>query len=683
MPLKLKIIHKLVIVIGIFIIILSYFLFNFKSKTEGHILNAHENFLLVTSRGIATVLHNRVDFFNILRQKGLMDVYSPTVVNLDNVPIIIDGFSSDWGEGLKHSVSHGAESVLVERESYNRQSLTADVSFGIKNNFLYALFRIKDDNVVFRHKDFLRLDTSDHIRITTEDKNGYETRYLITASKPGSVSTYKADENWRYASDGVAVRKVRGMLNITSSGYAIELRMPLTLVSPTMKLRYSIVDVDDPNERRITLEMGHSSKFGLVSMYSPELNRILNNLDPDMSQYRVLILDKAGRKIADRGVASVLQQKSQPDKTNSAVFHNVVTKALLGKPEVDRDDNSSGYISASSPINADNKVIGAVVVQRSIENILNQESETLQTFPMQNFILFVGFSLFVLVFTIIQMRKIQKLEEEAETAIDKTGKVIKEKLGSYANSPDEIGDLSRRLTSNLQKLTQYQNYVKRIPKTLYHEIINPLNAISGAIQNLVIDKPELNNNKHIENTNRSIRRVAGITTSLGEANDLDTALANDEKENFDLANLVDNYVKLRNTNKENLFTFAKPDRQYNISGTAFRIEQLLDKLLDNAVDFSPNGNKVEIKLAYSENKAKLTVTNQGKLLPVEIKDQIFDYMVSVRKPSTDFHHDKKQHLGLGLAISKKIVLHHGGSIEADNLEDKSGVMISIMLPLEN
>ena len=161
------------------------------------------------------------------------------------------------------------------------------------------------------------------------------------------------------------------------------------------------------------------------------------------------------------------------------------------------------------------------------------------------------------------------------------------------------------------------------------------------------------------------------------------ALANDEKENFDLANLVDNYVKLRNTNKENLFTFAKPDRQYNISGTAFRIEQLLDKLLDNAVDFSPNGNKVEIKLAYSENKAKLTVTNQGKLLPAEIKDQIFDYMVSVRKPSTDFHHDKKQHLGLGLAISKKIVLHHGGSIEADNLEDKSGVMISIMLPLEN
>ena len=105
MPLKLKIIHKLVIVIGIFFIILSYFLFNFKSKTEGHILNAHENFLLVTSRGIATVLHNRVDFFNILRQKGLMDVYSPTVVNLDNVPIIID------------DANRIAEKVLMEKVS--------------------------------------------------------------------------------------------------------------------------------------------------------------------------------------------------------------------------------------------------------------------------------------------------------------------------------------------------------------------------------------------------------------------------------------------------------------------------------------------------------------------------------------------------------------------------------------
>ena len=64
-----------------------------------------------------------------------------------------------------------------------------------------------------------------------------------------------------------------------------------------------------------------------------------------------------------------------------------------------------------------------------------------------------------------------------------------------------------------------------------------------------------------------------------------------------------------------------------------------------------------------------------KRLPEQMRSQLFDSMVSVRRGSED------RHLGLGLYVAKLIAEGHRGTIEAENYDD--GVIVTVTLPGEN
>jgi signal transduction histidine kinase len=100
---------------------------------------------------------------------------------------------------------------------------------------------------------------------------------------------------------------------------------------------------------------------------------------------------------------------------------------------------------------------------------------------------------------------------------------------------------------------------------------------------------------------------------------------------------------------------------------------MLDKLVDNAVSFSAEGDEIAVALSFDGDETRIDVTNPGPPLPERMRTQMFDSMVSMRP-----HKDNK-HLGLGLYIAKLIAEGHGGHIEADNIE--GGVRFSVLLPL--
>jgi signal transduction histidine kinase len=99
---------------------------------------------------------------------------------------------------------------------------------------------------------------------------------------------------------------------------------------------------------------------------------------------------------------------------------------------------------------------------------------------------------------------------------------------------------------------------------------------------------------------------------------------------------------------------------------------MLDKLAENAVEFSALGDQIDITLTSDAGEVIVTVTNPGPPLPDKMLTQLFDSMVSVRDNNRD------KHLGLGLFIARLIAEGHGGSISADNID--GGVMFQIRLP---
>ena len=100
---------------------------------------------------------------------------------------------------------------------------------------------------------------------------------------------------------------------------------------------------------------------------------------------------------------------------------------------------------------------------------------------------------------------------------------------------------------------------------------------------------------------------------------------------------------------------------------------MLDKLVDNAVDFSAEGDTIEVGLRVREAFLEISVTNPGPSLPEKMRSQLFDSMVTVRGGDSD------EHLGLGLFVAKLIAEgHQRGKISANNVE--GGVRFTVSMP---
>ena len=109
-------------------------------------------------------------------------------------------------------------------------------------------------------------------------------------------------------------------------------------------------------------------------------------------------------------------------------------------------------------------------------------------------------------------------------------------------------------------------------------------------------------------------------------------------------------------------------------GSPDLIAQMLDKLMDNAADFSPPDGRITLALEAHDGRYVLSVTNEGPLLPPHLEGHLFESLVSGRAAQ-----DQKPHLGLGLYIVRLIAEFHGGSATATNLPDASGVVIAVDL----
>jgi signal transduction histidine kinase len=118
-----------------------------------------------------------------------------------------------------------------------------------------------------------------------------------------------------------------------------------------------------------------------------------------------------------------------------------------------------------------------------------------------------------------------------------------------------------------------------------------------------------------------------------------------------------------------------PAEPLQVLGAADLLAQMLDKLVENAVDFAASGSKVRVLLASNEHEVVLRVENEGSALPDSIRDSLFDSMVSVRGEQSG----GVPHLGLGLYIARLIAEFHGGALHAENLPGGGGVVFEATL----
>ena len=578
------------------------------------------------------------------------------------------------------------------------------LSLGTRGDVLYAFLEIVDDVRVYRNPEVLRLDNADQVRIGFIKPDGEDGRIAVTLSASGGTTAYRMDSDWRYANVGPPESSVQGFVRETERGYAVELAMPFSTFGSRSYFGFSFVDVDDSQTTAIRTIV-HTGDSNLAVYRDPALLKTLEGLG--YSDMRIVMVDAERRIRADVGsfrtgeahlVASwqsnVLKWLTAmrdtfrdwfaggnaTDATEGDIADKVVATALAGQPvALRRQAADVETIMAGHPIaSTQGDVIGVVAVERNIEDVLAFQRDAFDRIALVAIASFFAVPLCLVAFAGRLTWRIGGLRREAASAIDENGRLLSGAITSGTASGDEIGDLARSLSNMLARLDQHDTFLKKMPRTLRHEINNPLNALNTSLEHLASGGTESkeSRDKYLRSAKRGVLRIGAIVQNLADAANLEESLAAEELEIVDIQALLESYVhNCRSVHPGHSFHFrgAKGPVLANVSD--YRIEQMLDKLIDNAIDFHRANSTIRVQLDVAGDSLRIVVANRGPMLPAA--GSLFESMVSRREPSNNLH------FGLGLYVVRVIAEQHGGSADAANLPDGSGVAFVVWLPLAN
>jgi len=356
-----------------------------------------------------------------------------------------------------------------------------------------------------------------------------------------------------------------------------------------------------------------------------------------------------------------------------------ISSALLGKPGTRMrrtPDGRAVVLSAAHPIWDGNEIAGAVVVEETTNPVVSLTSEALERLLGLTLVAFLGAALLLIGYATRLSQRIRRLRDEAESAIDARGRITRLAAGSDAG--DEIGDLSRSFSEMLERLAQHHSYLESMAGRLSHELRTPVAVVRSSLENLKLAPSGDEARVYIERAEDGIARLNKILQRMTEASRLEQSLRTADRERYDLVPVVRGCVEgYRLAYPASAFVLLLPERSLAVEGSPDLAAQMLDKLVENAVDFSPASEPVRIALSEAQGRAVLEVRNKGPLLPEEMRGRLFASMVSVRGERAA----GTPHLGLGLYVARLIAEFHGGSIEAENTAGGDGVAIRVGLPI--
>ncbi len=371
------------------------------------------------------------------------------------------------------------------------------------------------------------------------------------------------------------------------------------------------------------------------------------------------------------------------DATYQAVMRQV-DKALQGQANsltriAGAGSNGALILSAAQPIWQGDSIIGAVVMEETTQgNQAITYAATESLLAMSAIIVIVGF-LTLVVFASRLAFRVRRLQREAAGAIDAQGRISRSSEPiSGTGAHDEIGALAQTLDVTLSRLRQYNAYLEQMAGRLSHELRTPLAVVRSSLDNLRQTKLPEDSRVYVQRADEGIARLATLITRMSAATQLERMLQEADMEVFDFREVVSGCVEgYRLAYAPRVFEHAKEADPIMLSGVPDALAQMLDKLVQNAVDFAPADTAITIALQKVRNEIELRVTNKGPLLPASAGESMFASMVSIRQEGDS----REGHLGLGLYLVRLIADFHGGRVSAANLADGSGVQFVIAFPV--
>jgi len=220
----------------------------------------------------------------------------------------------------------------------------------------------------------------------------------------------------------------------------------------------------------------------------------------------------------------------------------------------------------------------------------------------------------------------------------------------------EIADKSAQLEAASRHKSQFL-------ANMSHELRTPLNAIIG-FSEVLVDRMfgELNEkqDEYLKDIYASGQHLLSLINDILDLSKIEAGRMELEVTDFDLPSAIDNaliLVRERASRRGITLGHSVDERLGTIRGDERKVKQVLLNLLSNALKFTPEGGRIDVRAAPRDAVAEISVADTGVGIAPEDQEAVFEEFRQVGSA------DKKvEGTGLGLALSRKFIELHGGRI---------------------
>jgi signal transduction histidine kinase len=242
--------------------------------------------------------------------------------------------------------------------------------------------------------------------------------------------------------------------------------------------------------------------------------------------------------------------------------------------------------------------------------------------------------------------------------------------------------LFREIEQKSRELEAASHHKSEFLANMSHELRTPLNAIIGfseVLSERMFGEINEKQAEYIGDILQSGQHLLSLINDILDLSKIEAGRMELELSDFDLPNTIENTLTLvrERAVRRGIELGRSVDEHLGVVRADERkVKQVLLNLLSNALKFTPEGGRIDVRAAVRDGTAEISVTDTGVGISPEDQEAVFEEFRQVGTAAK-----KVEGTGLGLAISRKFIELHGGRIWVESQFGK-GSTFAFTLPLQ-
>lgn len=478
----------------------------------------------------------------------------------------------------------------------------------------------------------------------------------------------------------IALRLMVGFFLVLGLALFVVLRVFLGEVEPGTRLAmedslvdaaYAYAQLAEPDMKAGVIASGGFAQ-AMAAYRAAKPGAVLWGFRKDQVDTRITITDARGFVVFDTLGLAVGQDHSRWNDVFKTLRGEYGARSSVEDPQ----DPNSTVMHVAAPIRDGDRIIGVLTVSRPnqlLEPYIERSRQRILNWSWG----LLGVSLLTgLLFSWWMASSLSRLRSYAN-AVAEGERAELPRMGQWSGRT-EFHDLAQAVERMRLKLED-KAYVESYVHTLTHELKSPLAAIRGASELLQEPMAEADQQRFAGHIQRQTERLQHLIDKLLGLADVEQMRRLTVREPVDLAALTRELLQSAEARLRLKGMAARVDVAdiAVVSGDRFLIQQALQNLLDNAIEFSPKGGELAVHAVVDAAGGSIvwSVRDQGPGVPDYAVNRIFERFYSLPRGE---HADKSS--GLGLCLVREVAELHGGTVAVVNADASGGCVATVRWP---